>query len=131
MHSTGRHIEREKRTIEKMVGLYCRAKHSHRNLSTCPECSTFLRYAHRRLDKCPYGDAKPTCSNCPIHCYKPAEKQQVAEIMRYAGPRMLFRHPILAIQHQFDGLRRNVLHPRELTRAERQSRAAQKSCDSN
>jgi hypothetical protein len=51
--------------------------------------------------------------------------------MRYAGPRMLCRHPVLAIAHQIDGLRRKVLHPRELTRDERRARAAQKSCRSN
>ncbi len=131
MRTGGQHIEREKRTIEKMVKIYCRAKHSHRGLLPCAECSTFLSYAFRRLDKCPYGDAKPTCSNCPIHCYKPAEKKQVTEIMRYAGPRMLARHPVLAIAHQIDGLRRKVLHPRELTREQRRVRAARKSCNSN
>jgi hypothetical protein len=38
--------------------------------------------------------------------------------MRYAGPRMLLRHPLLAILHQLDGLRKAV-HPRELTREQR------------
>jgi hypothetical protein len=114
-----------------MVGIYCRARHSQRAQAPCADCSTLLSYAFRRLDKCPYGEAKPTCSNCPIHCYKPAEKKQVTEIMRYAGPRMLFRHPVLAIAHQIDGLRRKVLHPRELTRDQRRrARAAQKSCKS-
>ena len=61
---------------------------------------------------------KPTCANCPIHCYKPVRKEQVKRIMRYAGPRMLLRHPILAITHQLDGLRR-ARHPREMTREER------------
>lgn len=31
--------------------------------------------------------------------------------MRYAGPRMLYRHPILALQHLFDGLRKEPLQP--------------------
>ena len=39
-------------------------------------------------------------------------------IMRYAGPRMLFRHPYLAIAHQLDGFRK-AEHPRELTRGQR------------
>ena len=37
----------------------------------CEECRRFLDYAERRLEKCPYGEAKPTCARCPIHCYKP------------------------------------------------------------
>jgi hypothetical protein len=44
---------------------------------------------------------------------------------------MLLRHPVLAIAHQIDGLRRKVQHPRELTRDERRLRAAQKSCNPN
>jgi len=38
--------------------------------------------------------------------------------MRYAGPRMLRRHPLLAIAHILDKFR-TAHHPRESTRAER------------
>jgi hypothetical protein len=38
--------------------------------------------------------------------------------MRYAGPRMLFLHPILAITHQLDSFRK-TRHPREFTRKQR------------
>jgi hypothetical protein len=30
---------------------------------------------------------------------------QVREVMRYAGPRMLLRHPVLAVLHLLDGMR--------------------------
>jgi hypothetical protein len=30
-------------------------------------------------------------------------REQVRVVMRYAGPRMLTRYPILAIMHLFDG----------------------------
>ena len=39
-------------------------------------------------------------------------------IMRYAGPRMLLRHPYLAIAHKLDGLIA-AKHPKELTREQR------------
>ncbi len=39
-------------------------------------------------------------------------------IMRYAGPRMLFRHPYLTITHKLDGFIA-AKHPNELTRVER------------
>jgi hypothetical protein len=35
--------------------------------------------------------------------------------MRYAGPRMMARHPYLALMHLIDG-RRKVKHPMELRR---------------
>jgi hypothetical protein len=58
-----------------------------------------LEYAETKLDGCPYGEAKPTCRKCPIHCYRPEPKEQMRQIMLYAGPRMLFSHPILALRH--------------------------------
>ena len=41
--------------------------------------------------------------NCPIHCYAKAEREQMREVMRHSGPRMLLRHPVLAIRHLLDG----------------------------
>ena len=94
-------ISREKRTIGAMLGIYCRGRHGLRSL--CSECQELLNYAHCRLDRCPFGSAKPTCVNCPIHCYKPTMRADIKEVMRYAGPRLIYSHPILAIMHLLDG----------------------------
>lgn len=101
-----------------MVGLYCRDQHGSRAGRPCAECGEFLEYAARRLDKCPYGDTKPTCAKCPVHCYKPAQRARAKAVMRYAGPKMLLRHPLQAIAHLIDGCR-TVRHPRELSRSAR------------
>lgn len=118
MLSEKKHLVRELLTMTKMIGIYCAAQHGTHNEVLCKDCEQFLEYATVRLDKCPYGDDKPTCSNCPIHCYKPAQKAQASEIMRFAGPRMIFRHPLLAILHKLDGFRK-VGHPKELKREDR------------
>ena len=111
-------LARELLTMTKMVGIYCSDHHGSSRNALCEECGEFLKYAEDRLEKCPYGDDKPTCANCPIHCYKQARKIQASQIMRYAGPRMMLRHPVLAIRHKLDGLRK-ATHPRELTREHR------------
>lgn len=111
-----KHLDRERRTIRKMVEIYCHDHHGGDGL--CEECSVFMDYAEVRLDKCPFGEDKPTCSNCPVHCYKPSYRDQAKAIMRYAGPRMLLRHPLLTIAHYIDG-RRQARHPRELSRQQR------------
>ena len=100
-------ITREKRTVAAMVRLYCRKHHGSRG-SLCPECSELLDYATCRLDRCPFGPQKTTCASCPIHCYKPQMRDRVKEVMRYAGPRMLLRHPILAVRHLLDGRRKQA-----------------------
>lgn len=111
-------LARERLTMTKMVGIYCSAHHDRPRDNPCDGCREFLDYAETRLHKCPYGEEKPTCANCPVHCYKPARREEARKIMRYAGPRMLLRHPFLAITHQLDGFRK-VRHPRELTREDR------------
>jgi len=118
MHSQEKRLARERLTMTKMISIYCSAHHDSSGSLLCPECREFLDYAEVRLQKCPYGEDKPTCANCPVHCYKPARRAQASEIMRYAGPRMLLRHPLLAIAHKLDGFRK-VRHPREFTREQR------------
>jgi hypothetical protein len=92
---------REWNTIEAMIALYCREHHATCG-QLCPECGDLRDYARQRLEKCPFGEQKPTCAKCPIHCYKPACREQVREVMRYAGPRLLMRRPILTIRHLLD-----------------------------
>jgi hypothetical protein len=94
-----RAIALEKQTVEAMVHIYC-ADHRHAvDGCLCETCQRLLTYSHQRLDRCPYGDGKPSCKGCPIHCYRPAEREAMRQVMREAGPRMLWRHPWLAIVH--------------------------------
>ncbi len=96
-------LRREQRTVEVMIRMYCRDLHGG---GPCPECRELMGYAHARVLRCPYGKGKPACSKCPIHCYRKERREQVRRVMRYSGPRMLLRHPLLGILHLADGLRR-------------------------
>jgi hypothetical protein len=69
------------------------------------ECEELLDYALHRLEACPFRAHKSVCAACPIHCYRPAMREKIRAVMRYAGPRMLFRHPLLAMGHLIDRLR--------------------------
>ena len=97
-----------------MIGIFCRDRHAGHGL--CHACTALNAYARARLERCVYGPAKPTCVNCPIHCYRPELREAIREVMRYAGPRMLARHPILAITHVLDG-RRSAPQRRSRVRA--------------
>ncbi|HSK09486.1 MAG TPA: nitrous oxide-stimulated promoter family protein [Vicinamibacterales bacterium] len=92
-------VAREKRTVRAMVEIYCRDLHGHRPGGLCAPCRELLSYSHARLDRCPYGEEKPSCKACPIHCYQPDPRERMREVMRYSGPRMLWRHPWLALVH--------------------------------
>ena len=86
-----------------MVRIYCR---DHHDGGLCPECKGLLDYASVRLDRCRFGADKPTCAKCPVHCYQKNRREQVKVVMRYAGPRMLWEHPILCLWHWVDGMRK-------------------------
>ncbi len=90
-------IEREKRTVERMIKLYCRHKEGNRVL--CCNCKNLKEYAFARLDNCPFGDNKSSCKKCKVLCYKSDMREKIREVMRYAGPRMLLYYPIDAISH--------------------------------
>lgn len=94
-------IAREKKTILAMINLYCKKNHNS-NGSLCDSCNDLKDYALKRLDYCPFGENKPVCNDCEIHCYKKDKREEIKKVMRFSGPRMLFYHPILAIQHLID-----------------------------
>ena len=98
-----RRRDRELRTIRAMIDMYCRDHHG--RAAPCADCAELAAYAQRRLERCVFGAAKPTCANCSVHCYSAAMRERVKTVMRYAGPRMLLRHPVLGIAHRVDGRR--------------------------
>lgn len=98
-------LAREWQTMVAMVRIYCRDKHQTTS-SLCAECQQFLDYANVRLERCHYGPEKPTCAKCPVHCYQREHREQVRVIMRYAGPRMMWEHPVMSLRHWLDGFRK-------------------------
>ncbi|MFI5181128.1 MAG: nitrous oxide-stimulated promoter family protein [Thermoanaerobaculia bacterium] len=106
-----RRTAREWKTIRAMIALHCEGLH-HPASRLCAECEELERYAEARLERCPYGESKPTCVNCPIHCYQQTMRERVRVVMSYAGPRMIWRHPYLALMHVVDGRRKAPDRPR-------------------
>jgi hypothetical protein len=110
-------MARECRTIEAMLDIYCLGQHGRSQHTMagnlCEDCQALREYARQRLDKCPYQEGKTTCAKCPIHCYRPQMRAKIRSVMRYAGPRMLYRHPLMALQHLLDGFRKDPILLRE------------------
>lgn len=98
MAFSSRRLSREYKTIEAMVRIFCKDHHQG-GVRLCVSCEELRAYAHYRLEKCPFGSEKPTCVNCKVHCYQAAMRERVREVMRYSGPKMVLRHPYLALMH--------------------------------
>ncbi len=119
-----RRLERERRTIRILVGLYWKSAHRDAiadkcargghpfEAGLCPDCAALYAYAVKRIERCRFGSKKPVCAKCPVHCYAPAMRTQIQRVMRYSGPRMLLTHPLLAIHHMIDRVKRVPPTPR-------------------
>ena len=94
-------IEREKRTVGIMVKLYC-DRHHDIIYSECNDCNKLTEFAKDRINKCVFQNNKPVCSECQIHCYRQDMRDKIKTVMRYVGPRMIIRHPIIGIRHLID-----------------------------
>jgi len=97
---TRRRLAREWRTVTAMLHIYCREHHAG---PLCEECQSLSRYVRLRLDRCRFGEAKPACAKCPVHCYQRDRREQIKAVMRFAGPRMVWEHPWLSLCHLLDG----------------------------
>ena len=91
-----RSVQREMQTIEAMIRIYCL---HHHNQDICSECSSVLTYSFARIEKCQFGPDKPACNQCTVHCYSPKMREKVKEVMRFSGPKMMWKHPVLTLHH--------------------------------
>ena len=75
-------MSRESETLTRFIEVYCREKHAGEAL--CAERADLLGFARGRLERCPL-DPKPKCKDCKVHCYAPAYRAKVREVMRFSG----------------------------------------------
>ena len=105
------YIAKDVETIRIMTEIYCHAHHNTKE-GLCPECEEFYLYSVKRLACCPFGEKKPVCAKCKIHCYGKGYKERAKEIMAFSGPKLLLKHPILSMRHVMAlNLRKNLPQP--------------------
>ena len=104
-------FERDAQTLRVMAQMYCKRHHggdsgradedkgeNAGSAALCERCSAVLAYSLERTVKCPH-EHKGNCKECSTHCYKPDMRAAIKEIMSYAGPRMIYAHPLLALRY--------------------------------
>ena len=91
-----RRLRRDENTLYAMAGIFCADHHAGQKDShgLCSECAETIAYSIERTKRCP-NEHKGNCEDCSIHCYQPEVRARIREIMAYAGPRMLTKHPIM------------------------------------
>ena len=82
-------IDQEKELISIMIKIY--------EDGNKVDLSDLKNYAFKRIEFCPRKEEKTFCSSCPIHCYQKTYRQQIREVMKYSGKRIIFKHPMVAV----------------------------------
>lgn len=98
-------VEKEKRTLEFMINLYCEKKHK-LGIRKCKDCREIFQYASTQLDQCKFGEKKLSCKKCRVHCFSPEKREEIRKIMRFSGPRIIFYRPQYYIRY--------ILSPKKL-----------------
>ncbi|HZV82152.1 MAG TPA: nitrous oxide-stimulated promoter family protein [Geobacteraceae bacterium] len=117
MHELTAQQLKDLRILARFIQVYCHAKHHRQNsgelalpqelqprlsrhTTICPECAELLEHGIRKRHLCPL-DPKPACKNCHIHCYGPAYRQKIREIMSFSGRKLLLRGRVDYLWHYF------------------------------
>lgn len=95
--------ERESTIVKEMISMFCQSNHK-TNGKLCDDCQALTSYSEKRLQTCTFGEWKPVCKECPIHCYSTIRREQMRKVMQWTGPRMIYRKPLFAIVHIIDNL---------------------------
>lgn len=109
-------LDKDRRTLEAIGSIYCRSNHGEAKRDAagmCPECREAFEQTLDRASSCPYGH-EGNCQDCKTHCQRGEAQIRIKTIMRYAAPRMAFRHPIMTLEYM-----RKKLHDKKQTRKRR------------
>ena len=98
---TARQKANDLKTLEAMAFIFCKDNHDSRerdDAGLCPSCRAAVSATLARTEACPNGHSG-NCQDCPHHCQAGEARVAIREIMRYAAPKMLFRHPVMTMRY--------------------------------
>jgi len=109
-------LEKDLRVLVRFISLYCDHRHDaaakeafalpgfdgqalgKRPVVLCHPCRKLLAHALVKRSRCPL-DPKPACKHCPVHCYHPTYRQNIREVMRYSGRRLVLSGRLDLLYH--------------------------------
>lgn len=94
-------VDRDRRTLEAIGRIYCGGNHvdaAKDSAGMCPECREAIEQTLARASSCPHGH-EGNCQDCKTQCQRGEAQERIRVIMRYAAPRMAFRHPIMTFEY--------------------------------
>lgn len=99
-------LRRDLKTLATFIGVYCEHRHGQSEKSPirlkthdveaiagkpvvlCDACRKLLTHAFVKRSNC-MMEPKPACKHCPSHCYHPSYREQIQEVMRFSGRKIM------------------------------------------
>ena len=99
-------LRRDLKVLGTFIRIYCEGKHpsadrepvavKHHDVericggpvALCPSCRKLFIHAWAKRTMC-LMDPKPACKHCPNHCYAPHYRDEIREVMRYSGRKLV------------------------------------------
>ena len=97
-------VPKEKENISTTFGVYCNANHGTTDKKLCPKCTALLTTVMLKMQRCPYGIAKPICDACETPCFGENPTKEFRAIMKSGQKKMLLSHPLMAVKHKLASL---------------------------
>jgi hypothetical protein len=109
-------LDKDLRVLVRFITIYCDHRHAEaareafalqgvdgrvlgkRPVVLCHPCRKLLAHALVKRSRCPL-DPKPACKHCPVHCYHPTYRQNIREVMRYSGRRLVLSGRLDLLYH--------------------------------
>lgn len=102
----------DRKTLVAIFAIYCGAYHGEvdfagdkrayvraKNKSElCDKCKELVDCMMERVQNCPNGHEQ-NCEDCETKCQRGEDAERIREVMRFAAPRMLARHPIMTLRY--------------------------------
>ena len=91
---------KELKTVRKMIEIYCKGQHRRKSGDLCESCAELMHLCRSKGRAMPTYGRKKHFVPCAKHTvmHRPIGNE-LKEVMRYSGPRMLWIHPIMTIRH--------------------------------
>lgn len=99
-------LRRDLKRLARFIDLYCGQRHAEapkspvvmksydlkeiagKPIELCDSCAKLLQHAYVKRSVCPF-EPKPACKHCRDHCYHPAYRRQIKEVMQFSGRKLL------------------------------------------
>ena len=116
--TSDRKLRRDLKVLARFIEVHCRHRHRveakaptrlrnvdvraicGRPLCLCADCRKLLAHGFVKRMRCPL-DPKPSCRKCPTHCYAPAYRARIRQVMKYSGRRLVLSGRVHYLYHLF------------------------------